>query len=165
MKDAMTMTKQAPCAAGVSTEKLNAVYRERVGCSVAFARAAIQLGWKAGLGLDAKGQQVLYVDTPNGQVSWHIWDTENDLLVGLPQYDGEWDGEFRGRDAIWSVWSVNTTEAELAKAKAVIACLVPNLKLARLYVLNHPTRHDEGYQEDLDDINAALKAAQEWEGK
>lgn len=102
-------------------DKLNAVYRERVGCSVAFARAALELGWKAGLGLDTKGQQVLYVDTPNGQVSWHIWDTENDLLVGLPQYDGEWDGQFRGRDAAWCVWqqrkpAADTSQRELRSA-------------------------------------------------
>ncbi len=36
---------------------------------------------------------VLYIDLPDGQVSWHFQRSEAiDLLAGIPKYNGEWDG-------------------------------------------------------------------------
>ena len=36
---------------------------------------------------------VLYIDLPDGQVSWHFQRSEAiELLAGIPKYDGEWDG-------------------------------------------------------------------------
>ena len=34
----------------------------------------------------------VYIDTPNGQVSWHFHDSHAYLFEGLPPYSGSWDG-------------------------------------------------------------------------
>lgn len=88
--------------------KINDVYAQRNALAVAFCKAAILLGWRAGRGIDpascdaaADWGHVVYVDTPGGQVSWHIHPDQVSLLDGLPEYSGVWDGEFRGRNPDW----------------------------------------------------------------
>lgn len=49
------------------------------------ARTAIE-GWSD----DWHG--CVYIDTPNGQVSWHFHDSHAHLFEGLPPYNGAWDG-------------------------------------------------------------------------
>lgn len=91
-------------------DQLNAVYSQRNELAVAFALAAIEAGWNAGRGfdMDMPGADVndwghvVYVDTPGGQVSWHIAPDDVHLLAPLPQYDGEWDGTFRARESGWT---------------------------------------------------------------
>jgi hypothetical protein len=34
----------------------------------------------------------VYIDTPEGQLSWHYHDREGALFADLPPYPGEWDG-------------------------------------------------------------------------
>lgn len=90
-------------------EKLNEVYRQRNSLAIAFCRAAILLGWPAGKGIDGEGHPderagwswVVYVDTPKGQISWHISPDSAHLLVDLPMYAGKWDGTYNGRDNNW----------------------------------------------------------------
>ena len=86
--------------------KVDAVYSERNRLAAAFARMALAAGFKAGKGVDPDETKwpVVYVDTPNGQVSWHIAESDQDVLEGLPQYDGEWDGTFTAREPLWPVW-------------------------------------------------------------
>lgn len=86
--------------------KVDAVYSERNRLAAAFARMALAAGFKAGKGVDPDETKwpVVYVDTPNGQVSWHIAEADQGVLEGLPQYGGEWDGKFTARDPAWSVW-------------------------------------------------------------
>jgi len=86
--------------------KVDAVYSERNRLAAAFARMAFAAGFKAGQGVDPDETKwpVVYVDTPNGQVSWHIAEADQGVLEGLPQYNGEWDGKFTARDPAWSVW-------------------------------------------------------------
>ena len=86
--------------------KVDAVYSERNRLAAAFARMAFAAGFKAGKGVDPDETKwpVVYVDTPNGQVSWHIAEADQGVLEGLPQYNGEWDGKFTARDPAWSVW-------------------------------------------------------------
>ena len=86
--------------------KVDAVYSERNRLAAAFARMAFAAGFKAGKGVDPDETKwpVVYVDTPNGQVSWHIAEADQGALEGLPQYNGEWDGKFTARDPAWSVW-------------------------------------------------------------
>jgi len=91
----------------IATHRLQAlepVYTERNALAAAFARLTIQTGGKAGWGWDINGYKVLYVNTPNGQVSWHFWEVDHWLLEGIPKYDGVWDGDFKGRDPKWAVW-------------------------------------------------------------
>lgn len=94
-------------------DRCNRAYSERAAAAVALARAAIALGWEAGIGTDTSAEsvewsRVLYVDTPNGQVSWHIAPDDQHLLEGLPEYPGEWNGTYLSREAgsPWAKWGV-----------------------------------------------------------
>lgn len=50
-----------------------------------IARTAIE-GWSD----DWHG--CVYIDTPEGQMSWHYHDSHTFLFEGLPPYVGKWDG-------------------------------------------------------------------------
>jgi len=91
-------------ASEASKAKLDSVYSERNRLVIAFARMALAAGFRAGKGVDPGKWPVVYVETPNGQVSWHIAASEAPALEGLPEYPGEWDGTYRARDASWCVW-------------------------------------------------------------
>jgi hypothetical protein len=69
------------------------VYAERNFVVVAFARVAARLGWRVGVLEDPAEPDwpVLLVDTPKGQVSWHLTRKEADA-AGFGRYDGAWDG-------------------------------------------------------------------------
>jgi len=80
---------------------IDEVYRERNMCVVGIARLALFLGYKAGIGQhkDKPGEEwesdwrnIVFIDLPAGQVSWHIHDSELELFSFLPVYVGEWDG-------------------------------------------------------------------------
>jgi hypothetical protein len=44
-------------------------------------------------GWDPEWHQVVYIDTPRGQLSWHYHDKDAELFDGLPEYRGTgWDG-------------------------------------------------------------------------
>lgn len=72
--------------------EMDAIYRERNAVVIAFAQAARALGWTVGRLTDeqAPGWPVLYIDTPEGQVSWHF--PESEMPDGIPMYHGRWDG-------------------------------------------------------------------------
>lgn len=68
-------------------------YFDRNQLVLAFARLAQERGWRVGLGVDPTEPDwpVIYVDTPEGQVSWHL--PVADLEVAeWPVYQGTWDG-------------------------------------------------------------------------
>ena len=83
-------------------DRKDAAYRERNLMVSALARLAPRLGWTAGLartaieGWSEDWHGCVYIDTPQGQLSWHYHDCEADLFVGLPQYEGVWDGHTTG---------------------------------------------------------------------
>ena len=93
--------------------KVDAVYSERNRLAAALARMALAAGFKAGKGVDPDETKwpVIYVDTPNGQVSWHIAEADAHVLEGLPQYGEQWDGTFKARDAAWPVWPITNLVA------------------------------------------------------
>lgn len=72
---------------------LEDAYFDRNLLALAFARMALDRGWTAGIRLDPDDPDwpVLYVDTPHGQVSWHLPSRDFDLSF-LPSYGREWDG-------------------------------------------------------------------------
>jgi hypothetical protein len=78
----------------------DAVYEERQKCISLIARMAIALGLTAGLGKHEESDlswekdwcNIVYIDLPSGQVSWHIHDSDLPLFSFLPSYDRPWDG-------------------------------------------------------------------------
>lgn len=65
-----------------------------------IARMAIALGLPAGLGRheeedkdwDDDWRNIVFIDLPTGQVSWHIHDSDLPMFEFLGQYRGQWDG-------------------------------------------------------------------------
>ena len=72
---------------------LDDAYFDRNLLALAFARMALDRGWTAGVRTDPDDPDwpILYVDTPHGQVSWHLPAREFDLSA-WPAYPGTWDG-------------------------------------------------------------------------
>ena len=75
-------------------DAVDAAYTERNAIVSALIRAT---GWEAWTGYDASapGYTVVYVETPAGQVSWHVSNVEVDrdaTFADLPHFDGRWDG-------------------------------------------------------------------------
>lgn len=78
-------------------DKVDAVYNERDMCVALIAKLSMALGYEVGIGKDDKWEgrrfeSVVYIDLPNGQISWHIDEDELDLFDGIPKYDKEYDG-------------------------------------------------------------------------
>jgi len=77
-------------------EEKNAAYTERNMCVALIARLAEMLGYKVGIKVDpneeAGWQHIIFIDLPNGQLSWHIHDSELENFPGLPEYIAAWDG-------------------------------------------------------------------------
>lgn len=73
-------------------------YSERNQCVALAARLALAVGWRTGLGKhigepwEDDWRNIVFIDLPAGQVSWHIHDSELYLFAFLPPYKGEWDG-------------------------------------------------------------------------
>jgi hypothetical protein len=72
-------------------------YRERNDCVLMMAKMASALGWTCGLGVDEgepdpEWQYVVYIETPQGQLSWHLPAREIDDFLFLPAYVKAWDG-------------------------------------------------------------------------
>lgn len=76
----------------------NAAYAERDKCLVLMALMAQRLGLKVGIGRhvgadwDDDWRNILFIDLPAGQVSWHIHDSETSMFYFVGAYDGVWDG-------------------------------------------------------------------------
>jgi hypothetical protein len=76
-------------------------YRERDQVVALLARVALALGWRAGLRRhepdpdptwDEDWKNVVAIDLPTGQVTWHFHDSERPLFHSLPAYPAPWDG-------------------------------------------------------------------------
>jgi hypothetical protein len=78
--------------------QLNAVYQERDKCVSLIARMALALGLKTGIGQHVGDEweddwrNIVFVEIPAGQISWHIHDSELPWFAFLPRYDAPWDG-------------------------------------------------------------------------
>lgn len=79
-------------------ESKNLAYSERNQMLAAFCRIAIASGFTAGIGRhegedwDNDWRNIVFMDLPTGQISFHIHDSELPLFAFLPIYKGEWDG-------------------------------------------------------------------------
>jgi hypothetical protein len=69
----------------------DAAYRERNAVVAALVRSN---GWPASLvpAPDADGWWIVYAETPQGQVSWHVGASDLDLFDGVPAEYVKWDG-------------------------------------------------------------------------
>lgn len=82
------------------TEQKDGAYAERDQCVALIAKMALALGWPVGLGRhdeadeswDADWMNIIFVELPTGQCSWHLHDSEMHLFAKLPKYDHAWDG-------------------------------------------------------------------------
>lgn len=82
--------------------KLNEVYDERNRCIAAICAMAQRLSWSTWRGKhepandpswDAEWRNVIYINLPTGQVSWHIHDRDLPLFSQLPLIlERPWDG-------------------------------------------------------------------------
>lgn len=90
-------------------EVIDKAYSERATVVAIAAAMARALGWNAGRGIDtdrvfgAEFSCVVYIDTPAGQISYHIWDKDHVNLTGMPVYKGEWDNTYLGKDPMTAV--------------------------------------------------------------
>jgi hypothetical protein len=66
-------------------------YRERNQLVAALIRLTDWPAW-AGFDAGAPGYTVVYVESPAGQLSWHVRDDELDQFGPLPLLAGKWDG-------------------------------------------------------------------------
>lgn len=84
--------------AKVANEAKNLAYSERNKMLAAYCRLAIASGFTAGIGRhqgdgwDDDWRNIVFIDTPNGQASFHLHDSELHLFNFLPPYQGQWDG-------------------------------------------------------------------------
>lgn len=84
----------------------NKAYTERNKLAVLLAHTAFLRGWKAGRAVDPEEpsywQNVVIIDLPTGQVSWHVGqaDVESTRFRTLPKYDGKYDGH--STDTKWA---------------------------------------------------------------
>jgi hypothetical protein len=95
----------------------DAAYDERNNLVAALARLAIANGWRAGIGKhcpdpdptwDVEWLNVIYIETPWGQLSWHIHDRQLALFDGLPLVDITWDGHTTDEkyDRLANAWRI-----------------------------------------------------------
>lgn len=72
------------------------VYAERNFLVASLARIAASKGYRVGISKDSDAEEgwsnVIYIDLPTGQVSWHVHEREMFLFDFLPEYNEEWDG-------------------------------------------------------------------------
>lgn len=75
-------------------DQKDTAYRERNMCVLAIAHMAHDAGWGVAHRPDEneKGWNLLFIETPSGQISWHFSDRE---LAGFSPFsvrDTKWDG-------------------------------------------------------------------------
>ncbi len=100
----------ADSAAPVTEAALNSAYRERNAVVAALIRSN---GWKAEVVMapDTEGWWIVYAETPQGQVSWHIAPEDMDLFR-------DWPVAFGSRP---SPWDGHTTEEKYRRLAAIEA--------------------------------------------
>lgn len=83
---------ESPDAPEEKKPDTNAVYTERNMCISLIVRMAMVLGIPTGVKTDPEWP-IVFVDLPNGQVSWHIpYEEFYKFFPGMEVYQGEWDG-------------------------------------------------------------------------
>lgn len=132
--------------------KVNAAYTERMQVVLMLAKMS---GCKYGVGKDDneswedEWRNVVYIDLPQGQVSWHIAPHDMHLFEGFPTYEGKWDGTFNGRSADFAK-SVSNTERDALRA------FIEQERNAIFYAMTRGQNYDIGLAKER--MTAALTA-------
>jgi hypothetical protein len=71
--------------------ELDEVYRERNAVVAALIRVGRYPSFLVPAP-DAEGWWIVYAETPEGQVSWHVAASDLDLFWGVPAAYAKWDG-------------------------------------------------------------------------
>ena len=134
-------------AAPSAAPSLDSIYRERNAVVFAYAQLARALGWNVGT-LPGEGDvewRIVYVDTPEGQVSWHYHADNEPWFKALPGYLGRWDGH-----------STETKHVRLFRA-ALRLSPEPSSALNRdAYVMAMALLQSPQYQQADDELRAAI---------
>lgn len=85
---------------GTTTDKsqgeIDKVYWERNLCAATLAKMANEAGFEAGLAIDEDAEEgwknLIFIDLPSGQISYHIPDHILEWFMGLVHYHKKWDG-------------------------------------------------------------------------
>jgi hypothetical protein len=111
------LLKASDDAALAAVKDKNAAYQERD--QLVALLAALYPSW---LGRDLSAGEgwgnVVYVDLPTGQVSWHVHDSEMPLFRHVSPLGGTWDG--------------HSTDEKYARVQALIGTLVKPVRERRL---------------------------------
>jgi hypothetical protein len=101
-------------------QQKDAVYTERDHLVALLASMAMRYGIRAGLRIDPKAepewQNVVFLDLPTGQVSWHVHQREMGWFP-LPGYPNDWDGHDNA-DKYQRVVQATQVFHEVARRKA-----------------------------------------------
>ena len=82
----------------VTRRKLEETYSERNKCVLVIAHMANDAGWRVTHRPDEneKGWNLVFIDTPAGQISWHFSDAELSGFAPFSVMDTKWDGHSSG---------------------------------------------------------------------
>jgi hypothetical protein len=84
------------------SKRVNQAYRERAILSAVTSKLALRLSYKSGIKKDetdnSDWNNILYIDLPEGQISYHIAPRDLDIFSDLPEYDSVWDGTYNSKD-------------------------------------------------------------------
>ncbi len=77
----------------MSNDEINQAYVERDMCVAFICLLAHKLGWNVGLKQgDDPNWPLVFVDSPLGQLSWHVKREELMFFPSLSPYLADWDG-------------------------------------------------------------------------
>lgn len=79
-------------------EQKDAAYAERNKCVAAIVIVAVKKGWATGLALhsrddalwDEEWRNIVWIELPTGQVTWHIHDRELPMFTALQLKQCDW---------------------------------------------------------------------------
>ena len=99
LADALRRAYEAGAASSVAAK--DAAYSERNQCVIGLGLLAKALGYRAGVALhpiedtswETDWRNILVIELPTGQLTWHFHDSEAPLLEQFPKLDNHvWDG-------------------------------------------------------------------------
>ena len=82
-------------------DRLQKAYTERmiaVKLLCLYCKCPYGIGKDTNESWDDEWRNVIYIDLPCGQVSWHVAPNDLHLFKDFPEYVGVWDGTFKGRN-------------------------------------------------------------------